>query len=103
MCVSLFAAMNCSTVIVLFSCLHFGDVFLLFMNSICVLISVISSSTLIMASHYTTRLTSVTIVSMRSMYSLIEDFSFDCLFSYCLPDVVLQGFTCCVCALGCEC
>ena len=51
MCVSLSAAVNCSAVIVLFSCLHFGDAFLLFMNSINALISVISLSTLTMASH----------------------------------------------------
>ena len=68
--VSLFTAMNCSTVIVLFSCLHFGDTFLLFMNSICAFISVISSSTLMMFSHSTTHSVNVTIVSMRSMYSL---------------------------------
>ena len=49
--VSLSVAVNCSAVIVLFSCLHFGDAFLLFMNSINALISVISSSTLMMVSH----------------------------------------------------
>ena len=49
--VSLSVAVNCSAVIVLFSCLHFGDAFLLFMNSINALILVISSSTLTMVSH----------------------------------------------------
>ena len=68
--VSLFTAINCSAVTVLLSCLHFGNAFLLFMNSILAFISVISLSTLTMASCLTTHLVSISIVSMRSMYSL---------------------------------